>query len=230
MEYCPGNELFHLLSQTCILTEPEARFYVGEILVALEHVHSLGVVYRDLKPENVMLDVSGHIKVIDFGLSEFVSSRSLKVRGTNGYISPEASKGEVCGYASDVYSLGVVLYEMLTGHLPYESSTGYSCAKFSEHKTDGSSNGGQPIAFPDYISDEAKDLIQRMLEDDKVRRPTIKEAKAHRWFEGTDWEEVSRKGSVPPFTPSATKPRKFVHTVWLGDGNNDSTSENDSYS
>jgi len=211
MDYCPGNELYHLLNQVSTLNEQQAKFYIAEIVVALEHMHSLGIVYRDLKPENIMIDLTGHIKIIDFGLSEFIAKKKLKVCGTSGYISPEVVKGEDYDCSSDLYSLGVLLYEMLIGCLPQKFTSSAYLSK--------------SLKFPTHISSSAKNLIQGMMEEDKERRLKVEEIKTHRWLEDIDWEEVGKNRA--PYTLSAKSIHTYIKRTGFEYHSEGSTSEDD---
>jgi serine/threonine protein kinase len=107
------------------MSEYAAKFYFSEILLGLEYIHSKGIVYRDLKPENVLIDIDGHIKLADFGLSKFLTSSDSLTNsfcGSPEYMSPEMLMGTGHGSSVDYYSLGAILFEMLTGLPPFYST------------------------------------------------------------------------------------------------------------
>ena len=107
-----------------MFTENEAKFYFSEILLGLEYIHNQNVLYRDLKPENIFIDIDGHIKLADFGLSKIQKAGNLNETycGSAEYMSPEMLNGDNYSYGIDYYSLGAVLYEMVTGLPPFYST------------------------------------------------------------------------------------------------------------
>uniref|UniRef100_A0AAQ4QRB1 Ribosomal protein S6 kinase n=1 Tax=Gasterosteus aculeatus aculeatus TaxID=481459 RepID=A0AAQ4QRB1_GASAC len=169
LDYVNGGELFTHLVQRVRFKEPEVALYSGEIVSALEHLHKLGIVYRDLKLENILLDSSGHIVLTDFGLSKEFDQveRAFSVCGTIEYMAPEIVEGGESGHdkAVDWWSLGVLMYELLTGGSPFT--------------VDGNENSHTDIAkrilkkdppFPKDMGPLAKDLIQRLLVKDPKKR------------------------------------------------------------
>jgi serum/glucocorticoid-regulated kinase 2 len=120
-DFFNGGELFHYLSKGGRFSEDRARLYAAEIALGLEHVHSMNIIYRDLKPENLLLDADGHIRITDFGLSkENVFDDDVKsFCGTPEYLAPEVLKRQKYGKAVDWWSLGTLLYEMISGLPPY---------------------------------------------------------------------------------------------------------------
>lgn len=116
-----GGELFfHLCQQK--FTEERARFYAAEILLALNCLHTNGVIYRDLKPENVLLDSEGHIRLTDFGLSKHLTTQKVTDTfcGTPEYLAPEVIRGKGHDHRVDLWSFGVLLYEMISGVNPFK--------------------------------------------------------------------------------------------------------------
>ena len=125
LDYCPGGELFFQLTKTGRFPEEKAKFYAAQVILALEHIHSHGFVYRDLKPENVLLDHLGNVKLTDFGLSKggvtLASEGADSFCGTPEYIAPEVLLKQGYGKSVDWWSLGALLYEMVTGLPPFYS-------------------------------------------------------------------------------------------------------------
>ena len=122
MDLCAGGELFYLLHQTGSLSEEAAKFYFAEILLGLEYMHKLGIIYRDMKPENVLIDIDGHIKLADFGLSKQDMGGDALANsfcGSPEYMSPEMLQGHGHSLPVDYYSLGAILFEMITGLPPH---------------------------------------------------------------------------------------------------------------
>ena len=127
-EYVPGGMLFNHLRKQEMFSEKMARFYAAETLLGLEHLHEQRILYRDLKPENVLICASGHIKLCDFGLAAVgisasathisASGRPVLV-GTTEYMAPEVVRQQTCGQAVDLWALGVLLFEMMTGEAPW---------------------------------------------------------------------------------------------------------------
>ena len=132
MEYVEGITLKEYIQQQGIIETREAVYFVTQILRALQHAHDKGIVHRDIKPQNIMLISDGTIKVTDFGIARFSRSETKTMTetaiGSVHYISPEQAKGSVTDSKSDLYSVGVVLYEMLTGKLPFQSENAVSVA------------------------------------------------------------------------------------------------------
>jgi serum/glucocorticoid-regulated kinase 2 len=123
MDVCTGGELFYHLSKLKRLSEHAAKFYFAEILLGLEHLHSLNIVYRDIKPENILLDIDGHIRIADFGLSKIIPHlhKSYSFCGSPEYMSPEMLACVGHDKRLDIYCLGALLFEMLTGLPPFYS-------------------------------------------------------------------------------------------------------------
>ena len=124
MYLCTGGELFYHLTKFKIFSEDLARFYVAEVLLALEYLHDKGIVYRDLKPENVLLDIDGHVRLADFGLCKQLTepnSLAFSFCGSPEYMSPEMLRRIGHGRTLDFYSLGALLFELLTGLPPFYS-------------------------------------------------------------------------------------------------------------
>ncbi|XP_048456947.1 ribosomal protein S6 kinase alpha-5-like, partial [Rhincodon typus] len=207
VDYVNGGELFTHLYQREHFTEEDVRIYAGEIVLALEHLHQLGIIYRDIKLENILLDGDGHIVLTDFGLSkEFVTfedERTYSFCGTIEYMAPEIIQGGSSGHdkAVDWWSLGVLVYELLTGASPFT--------------VDGAKNSHSEISrrilkndppFPVEIQPTAKDLIQKLLVKDPKQRlgsglTGAAEIKSHSFFQGLNWRDLVTKAIKPPIKP-----------------------------
>jgi tRNA A-37 threonylcarbamoyl transferase component Bud32 len=191
LEYCEKGDLESLLEKGK-LSEHEAKFYIAEIVLGLEYLHKLGIIYRDLKPANILLDSEGHVRIADFGLAktfdEKVESVSTVV-GSPAYISPEIICHENLTKAADIYSLGIVMHELLTGTIP-----------FPDLQMDKlfSSIGSGKFNFSDEIGKEAKDLIKKLVQRKPEKRPRIEEIKNHEFFCRIDWDLLAEKRYLSP--------------------------------
>jgi len=204
LDYCAGGELFFHLGKMGRFPEDRAKFYAAQITLALEYVHTLGVIYRDLKPENVLLDEVGNIRLTDFGLSkENVrghSSGASSFCGTPEYIAPEVLKRQGHGRAVDWWSLGALLFEMISGLPPFYSRNRETMFE-KIMKAD--------ISFPPFMSENAKDLLSKLLiRDPKDRlgsgeRDAV-ELKEHPFFSDVDWVSLARGGVTAPWAPTVS--------------------------
>jgi len=211
MEYVNGGELFVHLSKERQFTEDRARFYGAEITSAIGYLHSRGIVYRDIKLENLLLDKDGHIKIADFGLcKENIKDDNTTNTfcGTPEYLAPELLEDNDYGLAVDWWGVGCVLYEMIVGRLPFynrDQSVLFELILMEQ------------VRFPSSISPAAKDLLKGLLTKDPFQRlgggpKDVEDVKAHQFFANINWSELEKKRIVPPFKPqvtSATDTRYF---------------------
>jgi len=198
LEYVNGGELYYHLQLSGHFTPDRARFYAAEMVLAMEYLHKNGIIYRDLKPENVLIDGDGHIKITDFGLSKEglvgYNSRTNTFCGTPEYLAPEVLLGKEYSLAVDYWSLGTLMYEMLTG-LPafYDNDV----QKMYRYKMKAE------IEMPDEMEDTAKDIILKFLDknpENRLKNP--EEIKAHPYFSTINWEALQNKTLEPPYIPS----------------------------
>jgi len=200
LEYCQGGELFFHLSRAGRFSEGRCRFYAAELLLAIEYLHSLNIIYRDLKPENVLLDIDGHMKLTDFGLSKEGIADNFSAKsmcGTPEYLAPEILDKKGHGKAVDWYSLGALVYEMLTGLPPFYTR--------DREQLFARIRGGD-LSYPSYITPNAKAMMQGLLNRDPNRRlggagTDSAEIRTHAFFSGIDWAVAYARGLVPPFKP-----------------------------
>eukprot|EP01035_Chromulina_nebulosa_P017529 gene17529-23091_t len=202
LDYCAGGELFFHLGKVGRFSEERSKFYSAQIILALEYVHSLDIIYRDLKPENVLLDNAGNIRLTDFGLSkEGVSSHSTGANsfcGTPEYIAPEVLARQGHGRAVDWWSTGALLYEMVVGLPPFYSRNRQ--VMFEKiMKAD--------LQFPPTMNDIAKDILTKFLtRDPKLRlgsgpRDAL-EVKEHPFFVDMDWDGLYHGRIAAPWKPA----------------------------
>lgn len=197
LDYCAGGELFFHLGKVGKFTEHRACFYAAEITLAITYVHGMDIVYRDLKPENVLLDSMGHVRLTDFGLSkEGISSSSSGANsfcGTPEYLAPEILNRQGHGRGVDWWSLGALLYEMLTGLPPFYCR---EREKLFEKIRKGN------LDYPRYLSEYAQVLLRGLLTKDPKRRlgsgpDDANEIKSQLFFKDIEWERLM-KGEIPP--------------------------------
>jgi serine/threonine protein kinase len=161
MDLYIGGDLFNLMQKKGRLSEDECRFFMAEVILAFDYLHEKGILYRDLKPENVMLNWQGHIKIVDFGLSKNQTDKLQITKsfvGSEGYISPEVTLRRGHNYLHDIYGLGVFMYELLHGYLPIENSNSHK-----DTNEERISELHRKITFKEDLSPEAKDLLGRLL-------------------------------------------------------------------
>ncbi len=179
-ELCAGGDLLTYVRKRRRLTENVAKCVLHQILDALQYCHLKGILHRDIKLDNVLLDSAGTVKVCDFGVSKavFAGERLVEQCGTPAYIAPEMLTGAGYeGFAGDVWSAGIVLYAMLYGTVPFKGKSVEELTNFIIHGD---------FEARDDVSAEARDLLRKMLEKDPTRRVTISAVLVHPWFAGYD--------------------------------------------
>lgn len=184
MELCTNGELFQYIIENGRLSELESKYFLKQILDALQYVHSLGIVHRDIKPENLLISADGQIKISDFGLSRFVNSTGLADTpcGSPCYASPECIKGgSYDGRKSDIWSVGVVAYAMVTGELPWTR-------KNQIQLFDQICKGDYII--PSYVSDGCRHFIHCLMEPNPEIRYSIQQALTHPWIASAPAQRV----------------------------------------
>lgn len=235
MELAPGGHLLKLILQQKELRMKEgqkdracsasmAQFYAAEIVEALEYLHGRGIIHRDMKPENLLITASGHMKVADFGtaLQESADesmSRSSFV-GTAEYVSPEVLHNENASKGSDLWALGCIIYQMLTGTTPFQSASEYLTFQAIMQHCDGTCH----FPIPASIDDTSKDIILRLMDADPMTRlgAGVEEdngyvcLKGHSYFSGIPWNTLEE--STPPYIPD---PTTFPSTADMRDGASD---------
>ncbi len=169
MEYVPGEDLKGMIRMMGQLGAGKAISIAKQVCEGLEEAHRLGVVHRDLKPSNIMIDKDGNARIMDFGIARSLESKGITgagvMIGTPEYMSPEQVEGKEIDQRTDIYSLGVVLYEMLTGRVPFEGDTALTIAV--KHKTEAPQD---PREFNTQLSDDLSRVILKCLEKDKNKR------------------------------------------------------------
>lgn len=188
LDYCAGRTLSDFLADEGRFSESRARVLLSEIVLALEALHTHLVVYRDLKPDNILLTAQGHAVLCDFGLAkaDFQGATSTFC-GTPAYLAPELLKGTAYSFEVDWYALGELLYEMLTDMIPHYAA--------SQEELFASILAGQ-LTFPRYVSSSAQDLITRLMCSDPKQRlghHGAEEVKAHPFFDTINWVHVYNK-------------------------------------
>jgi serine/threonine protein kinase/tetratricopeptide (TPR) repeat protein len=169
MEYVPGEDLKSFIRRSRQLNTGTAVSIARQVAEGLAEAHRLGIVHRDLKPSNIMIDKEGNAKIMDFGIARSLAGQGITgagtIIGTPEYMSPEQVEGKDVDQRSDIYSLGVVLYEMVTGRRPFEGDTPLSVAHKQKYEAPG-----DPRKLNAQIPDDLSRLILRCLEKDKEER------------------------------------------------------------
>ncbi|SPO22564.1 probable cAMP-dependent protein kinase catalytic subunit [Ustilago trichophora] len=202
MEYIVGGEIFSYLRRAGQFSADVARFYISTIVLAIEYLHKNKVVYRDLKPENLLIDANGYTKITDFGFAKEVEDRTWTLCGTPEYLAPEIIQCSGHGSAVDWWSLGILLYEMLAGYPPfYDPNPILIYEKILAGK----------LIFPEQIDQVSRDLISSLLTADRSRRlgnlrGGASDVKNHPWFYGVDWKALQEGRIPPPIVPYLGQP------------------------
>jgi serine/threonine protein kinase len=215
LEYAAGGELYNRLLAKKRLPLNVVKFYIAEIALALQFLHSQGIAYRDLKPDNVVIDDTGHVLLCDFGLSRPVDPRTglvvnASAGGSTSYKAPEITRGhqEPHGIAVDWWALGVVCYELFTGKTPfgnrsrdakYEIYAKINKGKIKWGKVKGMETSGM------------KAMLQGLMESDQLKRWNFDNLQTCTFYEELKWEQLEKKAIEPPWVPELEKVGDHSH-------------------
>lgn len=209
MEYVNGGDLMFQIQRSRKFDEDRARFYSAEIVLALLFLHNRGIIYRDLKLDNILLDAEGHVKVADFGMcKENIRDGRLTSTfcGTPDYIAPEILEEKDYGSSVDWWALGVLMYEMMAGQPPFEADNEDELFEAILH---------DEVLYPVWLSREANSILRGFLTKNSARRlgcqPGIgeRQIKGHAFFRVIDWDRLEKRELPPPFRPQVRSKRDF---------------------
>uniref|UniRef100_A0A6U9AV03 Protein kinase domain-containing protein n=1 Tax=Zooxanthella nutricula TaxID=1333877 RepID=A0A6U9AV03_9DINO len=200
MEYINGGELHEFIqNQGGSMPSDHARFFSGELCLAVAYLHSLWIAHRDLKPQNLLVTMDGHIKLTDFGFAKVIKGqdKTFTLVGTPEYVAPEIVRGEGHGLGVDWWAFGIVLFEMLCGFTPFMAEDRDSI--FEMIKVGA-------LDMPRTLDPKAGDLIKKLLVARAEKRLVsaqegIKRFKSSPWFKGMDWANLAASKETPPYKP-----------------------------
>lgn len=210
MEYVNGMELWQVIRCIGYLNNDQARFYIASMILGLEYMHNEGIIYRDIKPENIMVDRRGFIKFIDLGTAKFMKKKSHYIKsstiiGTPHYMAPEVIEGRGYSYTADLWSLGICLYEFMVGRVPFAQDSEEPFEIYSEIKN-------TEIGFPKFFvkpeNAEAIQFIRQLLSRVPESRMTglnYSALKLNKWLRNVEWDLLIEKLVTPPFVPPEEK-------------------------
>ncbi|KAL8184924.1 UNVERIFIED_CONTAM: hypothetical protein K2H54_032518, partial [Gekko kuhli] len=209
LEFCQGGELWAKLREARYFSEPVAVFCSACVVEALDYLHNQGIVYRDLKPENLMLDAKGYVKLVDFGFAKALDpgEKTYSFCGTPEYLAPEILRHEGHDYAVDFWMLGVLIFEMIVGRPPFHSP--------EPQKTYSKILDGV-FSFPVFVSDAACSLVAKLCR----RRPGqrlgtttngIRAIRKHRWFSSISWKKLALRQLEAPTMPMLKQGYPYVN-------------------
>lgn len=197
VDVCLGGELFTILRRKRSFNEEQTQFYVGCVVEAFDYMHSQDIIYRDLKPENLVMDSNGYIKVTDFGFAKVVPKKTYTLCGTPDYLAPEIVTGQGHGKAVDWWCVGVLIYELLSSFPPFfDDEPMGTYRKIIQGK----------FKFPKYFTAEARDVIARLLRTKPTKRLAVMKGGAdnirnHMWYKGFEWEALREGQLQAPYIP-----------------------------
>eukprot|EP00049_Salpingoeca_infusionum_P018634 m.358068 g.358068 ORF g.358068 m.358068 type:complete len:524 (-) comp18030_c0_seq1:238-1809(-) len=215
IEYAENGELLNWLKKLGSFDEDCSRFYLAEIVLALEHMHARNIIHRDLKPENILLDKDMHVKITDFGTAKILKDEDEPGRadsfvGTAQYVSPELLSDKTSGMTADLWALGCIAYQLLSGGVPFIAGNDYHTFRKIQNLE---------YSFPPGFSELGKDLVEKLLVLEPTQRLGAPETggydalKAHPFFAGVDWDNLAQ--SQPPkleaFLPAISEEDKPLH-------------------
>ncbi|XP_065357479.1 cGMP-dependent protein kinase, isozyme 1 [Calliphora vicina] len=206
LEACMGGEIWTMLRDRGSFDDNAAQFIIGCVLQAFEYLHGQGIIYRDLKPENLMLDERGYVKLVDFGFAKYIgnSSKTWTFCGTPEYVAPEIILNKGHDRAVDYWALGILIHELLNGTPPFTANDPMKTYNIIL-------KGIDMIDFPKHISRSAVQLIKKLCRDVPAERlgyqkGGIQDIKKHKWFLGFDWDGLQSQLLIPPFVRPIAHP------------------------
>jgi len=193
-EYIKGKELWEVIRDIGLLSKEQTQFYGGSILLAIDYLHKQKVIYRDIKPENVMVTVKGYIKIIDFGTVKEIQDRTSTIIGTSHYMAPEITKGEGYSFQVDIWSIAICMYEFLCGKLPFGED-------YDDPMDIYRAVSKEELSFPDFVKDEKFiKLMNKMLKKNPTQRLwKFKQIKEDPYFDDFDWNKLISLSYPPPY-------------------------------
>ena len=210
LSFVPGGELFTHLRRTGRFTPDVTRFYLATIVLALRYLHSFNIIYRDLKPENLLLDARGYLRLTDFGFAKIVDDRTWTLCGTPEYLAPEIIQSDGHGKPADWWACGILAYEMMVGYPPFFDENAYGIyEKILRGK----------VHWPRDMDALSRDLVRGFLHPDRSKRlgnliNGPQDVLHHAWFRGVDWDALERREiRVRPSVPPSVLVRSFFSPV-----------------
>lgn len=200
LELAQGGDLYGTYTRKGLHgSEPHARFYSAGVVCAFEHLHKNHIIYRDLKPENVLLTEQGHLKLADLGLAKVLVGKTFTTCGTPDYFAPEVIASKGYSFGVDWWAVGVFVFELLAGHAPFEAPAPLEIFRKV-------TAGINKVAFPKHIKADAEDLVKALCRKEASQRLPMKKGgvlnlKRHGWFKGFDWHAYERSEAIPPYIP-----------------------------
>lgn len=201
MESCLGGELWTILRDRGNFDDSTTRFYTACVIEAFDYLHSRGIIYRDLKPENLLLDATGYVKLVDFGFAKKLQAgrKTWTFCGTPEYVAPEVILNKGHDISADYWSLGVLMFELLTGTPPFTGTDPMKTYNIILKGIDA-------IDFPRNITGRARELIKKLCRDNSTERlgyqkGGIRDIQKHKWFDGFNWEGLRARSLTTPILP-----------------------------
>ena len=207
-EYIKGKELWEVIRDIGLLNKEQTQYYGGSILLAIDYLHKQKIIYRDIKPENVMVSVKGYIKIIDFGTVKEIQDRTSTIIGTSHYMAPEITKGEGYSFQVDIWSIAICMYEFFCGKLPFGED-------YDDPMDIYRAVSQEELSFPNFVKDEKfMQLMNKMLRKSPTNRLwKFKQIKEDPYFKDFDWNKLISLSYPPPYKLKMKEEKEGGQTI-----------------